>query len=88
MNLTEVLISQYQASLEMFKQTITKCPELLWNSPGDKAKFWQIAYHALFYTHLYLQELRADLHTLGQASRRISVPWTASLAAACAAANW
>ena len=56
MNLPEIIISQYQASLEMLRQTITKCPESLWNSPGDKTKFWHIAYHALFYTHLYLQD--------------------------------
>jgi hypothetical protein len=56
MNLQEVIVSQYQASLEMLKQTITRCPESLWNAPGDKTKFWHIAYHALFYTHLYLQD--------------------------------
>ena len=56
MDIPAILISQYHASLEMLKQTITRCPELLWNSPGDKAKFWHIAYHALFYTHLYLQD--------------------------------
>ena len=56
MNLPEILISQYQATLEMLKQTIAQCPEPLWNSPGDKTKFWHIAYHTLFYTHLYLQD--------------------------------
>ena len=56
MNLSEILVSQYQASLEMLKQTITRCPEPLWNSPGDKTKFWHIAYHTLFFTHLYLQD--------------------------------
>lgn len=47
--------SQFEASLEMLYQAIDKCPETLWNNPGDKTKFWHIAYHALFYTHLYLQ---------------------------------
>lgn len=56
MNLTQILISQYLASLEMLKQTITMCPDPVWNTPGDKVKFWHIAYHALFYTHLYLQD--------------------------------
>jgi hypothetical protein len=56
MNTREVIISQYQAALEMLKQAIEKCPEAIWNSPDDKTKFWHIAYHALFYTHLYLQD--------------------------------
>jgi hypothetical protein len=56
MNLPQILISQYLASLEMLKEAISKCPEKLWNNPEDKTKFWHLAYHALFYTHLYLQE--------------------------------
>jgi hypothetical protein len=56
MNTPEIIISQYQAALEMLKQTIAKCPDSIWNSPNDKTKFWHIAYHALFYTHLYLQD--------------------------------
>src|SRR5512139_2830844 len=65
MNLPEIIVSQYQASLEMLKQTITCCPESIWDRPGDKSKFWHIAYHALFYTHLYLQD-----------SEQTFVPWT------------
>jgi hypothetical protein len=56
MNLPDIIISQYQAALEMLKQAVTKCPEPLWSSPEDKNKFWHIAYHAIFYTHLYLQD--------------------------------
>jgi hypothetical protein len=76
MNIPDVIISQYLASLEMLKQTLTKCPESLWNSLGDRNKFWHIAYHALFYTHLYLQDSektftpwsrhRQDYESLGQ----------------------
>jgi hypothetical protein len=56
MNAKQAIASQYLAALEMLKQTILKCPEALWDDPRDKNRFWQIAYHALFYTHLYLQE--------------------------------
>ena len=56
MNYPEIIISQYQAALEMLKQTIAKCPDSIWNSSNDRTKFWHIAYHALFYTHLYLQD--------------------------------
>lgn len=56
MNVRETISSQYLAALEMLKQSILACPETIWHSPNDHTKFWQIAYHALFFTHLYLQE--------------------------------
>jgi hypothetical protein len=56
LNLPEVIVSQYLAALEMLRQTVSKCPPSLWNSSDDGTKFWHIAYHALFYTHLYLQD--------------------------------
>jgi hypothetical protein len=56
MNHAAVIISQYLAALEMLKQVVVKCPDSLWDSPDDKTKFWHIAYHALFYVHLYLQD--------------------------------
>jgi hypothetical protein len=58
MDIPAILISQYRASLEMLKQTITKCPESLWNAASDKNRFWQIAYHALYFTHEYLADSR------------------------------
>jgi hypothetical protein len=64
MDLAAVLISQYLASLEMQKQAIILCPVSLWNAPGDKNKFWQVAYHALFFTHEYLQD-----------SEKLIIPW-------------
>ena len=54
-----VIQSQFLAALEMLKQVIVKCPEALWNAPGDIDPCWRKAYHALFYGHLYLQ----DTHT-------------------------
>ncbi len=56
MDASKVIVSQYLAALEMLKQTIIQCPDSIWNDPGDKTRFWHIAYHALFYTHLYLQD--------------------------------
>jgi len=52
--LKSALKSQYHASLDMLGQTIEKCPEDLWYSPEYKNAFWQLAYHTLFFTHLYL----------------------------------
>jgi len=56
MDTQAILISQYLASLEMLKQTITQCPESIWNVASDKNKFWQVAYHALYFTHEYLAD--------------------------------
>jgi hypothetical protein len=71
--------SQFLAALAMLEQTIERCPADLWDDPQAKDQFWQIAYHALFYTHLYLQEsetafrpwakYRKDYHFLGP------IPW-------------
>lgn len=47
--------SQYLAALAMLREVIKLCPEGLWLSTGYKNRLWHVAYHALFYTHLYLQ---------------------------------
>jgi hypothetical protein len=56
MDIAAILISQYLASLEMLKQTIDLCPESIWNAPDDKNRFWQVAYHALYFVHEYLAD--------------------------------
>ena len=41
----------------MLRQAIERCPDSLWaNDESGKYDnaFWQIAYHTLYYTHLYL----------------------------------
>jgi hypothetical protein len=60
MEVKKTIKSQYHASLEMLRQAITECPEPLWDGPEHKVPFWHIAYHVLFYTHLYLQPSEAD----------------------------
>ena len=60
MSLHSVVRSQYLAALEMLKLSVERCPASLWNHPDDPTPFWRVAYHALFYTHLYLQATEAD----------------------------
>ena len=62
MNAKRAIKSQYHAALEMLKQAIVKCPESSWNDQAYKNKFWHIAYHALFFTHLYLQPAEKDFN--------------------------
>ena len=60
MNIKEIVKSQYHASLDMLEQTIAKCPESIWDHPDHKGKTWHIAYHAVFYAHLYLYPTEED----------------------------
>lgn len=45
---------QYHASLAMLREAIDACPDDLWLDAGPKNAFWQVAYHTLYFTHLYL----------------------------------
>lgn len=46
---------QYHAGLAMLEETIENCPDEVWNSTAHQNAYWQIAYHVLYFTHLYLQ---------------------------------
>ena len=54
--MTQELISQYRASLAMLKSAIERCPDELWEIPGQHNPFWRIVYHTLHYTNLYISE--------------------------------
>lgn len=60
MEMRAAIVSQYFASLDMLRQAIVACPESLWDDRSYRNVFWHVAYHALFYTHLYLQPSRQD----------------------------
>jgi hypothetical protein len=60
MDIKNAIQSQYLAALGMLEQAVVKCPEPVWNAAEDRNKFWHVAYHALFYTHLYLQDTEKD----------------------------
>ena len=55
MNIPAALKRQYHAALATLKQSIDRCSDDLWTSEDHPSPFWQIAYHAIFFTHLYLQ---------------------------------
>jgi len=49
------IISQYKASIQMLMDTIDKCPNDLWGDDNHyQNAYWQIVYHTLHYTALYL----------------------------------
>jgi DinB superfamily len=53
--LRSILKSQYHASLAMLRETLERCPADVWSSKDHVNSFWQVAYHTLFFTHLYMQ---------------------------------
>lgn len=60
MDLKDALAGQYRATLGMLLQCVERCPDDIWESGGPERPFWRIAYHAVFYTHLYLMPTEHD----------------------------
>ncbi len=58
--LRHAITSQHIAALEMLRQVIEKCPDELWLSRSLRNQMWRVAYHALFYAHLYVQPTAQD----------------------------
>lgn len=52
--ITDILVSQYKASLGALRQTLEKIPEEQWNTEEYNNPNWQMAYHALWATKFYL----------------------------------
>ena len=53
-------VSQYRASLAMLRTAIEVCPESLWFAADCKNRYWHVAYHTIFFTHLYVQASEAE----------------------------
>ena len=54
--LRQALKSQYHAALAMLRDAIDRCPDAEWTSREHLNAFWQIAYHTLFFGHMYLEQ--------------------------------
>jgi DinB superfamily len=54
------ILSQYRAALAMLRQGIELCPEELWRDTRYRNRYWHIAYHTLFYAHLYVCASEAE----------------------------
>ncbi len=55
-----VIRSQFHATLDMLDAAVEACPDELWDRRSDTNVTWKLAYHALFYTHFYLQPTEGD----------------------------
>lgn len=56
-NLWPTLIGrQFAAAIQTLQRAIEACPDDLWDDRSDGSPFWHLAYHALFFTDLYLSD--------------------------------
>ena len=51
---TNIVSSQIRAALRMLRRQIEACPDDLWNREVDHNPSWVLAYHTLYFAHLYL----------------------------------
>ena len=58
--LPPIIKNQYHAALAMLRQAIERCPDALWTSDAYPNRTWRMAYHTLYYTHLYLGQRLQD----------------------------
>lgn len=59
MELRQALKEQYHAGLAMLAECVEKCPEDAWRQGEHPRTFWRIAFHAAYFTHLYLGQNEA-----------------------------
>ena len=58
--LRAILARQFEATAEMLKQAIERCPDSAWTDASTPIAFWHMAYHAVFYLDLYIGKGEAD----------------------------
>lgn len=58
----DALIGQYNAALSIFEDCVRRCPEDQWLANLSSRPFWHVAYHALYYTDLYLSPNLDSFH--------------------------
>ena len=73
--LKRALKGQYHAGLAMLREAIEKCPEELWTAGAFPRNTWRIAFHAIFYTHLYLQTEESAFQPWAKGRESIRLLW-------------
>lgn len=72
--LQAALKSQYHAALAMLKQAIELYPQESWADTNYPNAAWQLAYHTLFFTHLYSQPNEAAFQPWEQHQGKVQYP--------------
>ena len=58
----------------MLRDAIEQCPDDLWTANGHVSAYWQVAYHTLFYTHLYMHTDEASVRPWAQHQNEVQHP--------------
>lgn len=48
------VVSQFNSALRMLEDCLKQCPDRLWDEPVGTLPFWEVAYHTLCWTDMYL----------------------------------
>ena len=72
--LRSILKSQYHAALAMLRESLERCPDDLWFSKEPTNAFWQIAYHTVFFAHMYLHRNEAAFQPWEQHQTAVQHP--------------
>lgn len=75
MDLKNGLKNQYHVGLAMLRQCVRLCPDDLWESGEHPRSTWRIAYHAAYYTHLYLHASRGSFTPWSEHVNDVSNLW-------------
>ncbi|HMO81126.1 MAG TPA: DinB family protein [Pyrinomonadaceae bacterium] len=51
---SEMIWSQFGASIDMLENAIEACPDEVWGSAAGFQEFWYLSFHTLFWLDLYL----------------------------------
>lgn len=49
------------AAIEMLSNAIKNADDDVWDSPSDERRFWNIAYHTIFFLDIYLSDFDPDI---------------------------
>lgn len=52
-SIQQLILQQFGAAIDMLENSITACPDTLWD---NDSRFWYIAYHALYWLDYYLSD--------------------------------
>lgn len=61
MDIRGALKQQYHSGLVMLAQCVERCPDDLWTAGVFPRTYWRIAFHGVFFTHLYLGQTEEAL---------------------------
>jgi hypothetical protein len=75
MDVKASLEGQLRAGLKMLRQCVERCPEQVWLGGSHPRTFWRIAYHSVFFAHLYLVQNEAAFSAWPKTRQDVECLW-------------